>query len=71
MHFQSGIPPDIPVCGFEGELCSKYEYASYIIPILLAVTITCLFFLSLGSLAIWRYYKAQCEMHLFILPIHK
>ena len=55
----AGIPLDIPLCGFDGSVCSRAVYVSYIIPVLLAVTITLLLLLSLSSMAIWRHYKVS------------
>ena len=54
-----GKPLDIPPCGFEGDCVAESEnfYSTYVVPVLLALTVSLLLCLSLGSLAIWKYYK--------------
>ena len=54
-----GKPLDIPSCGFDGECGeqSEYYYSGYVVPVLLALTVSLLLCLSFGSLAIWKYYK--------------
>ena len=38
---------------------SENYYSGYVVPVLLALTVSLLLCLSLGSLAIWKYYKVS------------
>ena len=54
-----GKPLDIPTCGFDGGDCLTDHFSGHVVPALLAVTVALLLLLSLGSLAIWKYYKVS------------
>ena len=59
----AGKPLDIPPCGFEGDCVTEtgHFYSGYVVPVLLALTVSLLLCLSLGSLAIWKYYKVPVK----------
>ena len=52
-------PPDVPRCGFQGELCQKQNP---VLTILLSVSFFLLFVLLIASLLIFRHYKEEADI---------
>ena len=53
-----GPPPDVPKCGFEGELCEIFD----IFAILLCLALVLLVVLLIGSLLIFKHYKEEADI---------
>ena len=51
-------PPDVPKCGFEGELCEIFD----IFAILLCLALVLLVVLLIGSLLIFKHYKEEADI---------
>ena len=52
-------PPDVPKCGYQGELCQKQNP---VLTILLALSFFLLFVLFVASLLIFRHYKEEADI---------